>query len=270
MNRLTRPPAMGFGAIAQGVALTALAILSGLSGGLTLLSVAGLAPWLELSARYGGVPLPWAGMALQIGFTLFCLGLCFFLPASRRVMRLERSHRDFHISMEDVARAYRASHAADRAGLFRASSEFDSVRERITHLRNHPDLGALETGVLEVAAQMSHEARDLARIYSADKVARAREFLRQRQEEAAQMEDAIKTARVTCDELRHWLIEVQTEEALAKRHLVRLESDLLELLPQLGISLSGATAAPGNDTVISLNRRIGEQAKRLQPPDAQA
>jgi len=250
--------------MAQTAAMAAIAILAGLMGGLTLMSLAGLSPWIRLDADYGGVPLPWAGMALQIGFTLFCVGLCFFLPASRRILKLEASHRAFHMNMEDVARAYRVSHAADRSGLFKAASEFDSVRERINQLRTHPDLGALEPAVMEVAAQMSHESRELARIYSADKVARARGFLRARQEEAARMYDTIKMARDKCDQLRNWLLEVQTEEALVKRHLSRLEADLLELLPQLGFDTLIEDRGRGDDTVIPMNRRIGEQAQRLQ------
>lgn len=263
MDRLEVPRAMGMGTLAQTGALTAIAVLAGLTGGLTLMSLAGLVPWFEIDARYGGVPLPWAGMAVQIGVTLLCIGLCFFLPASRRMLKLEQSHRAFHMNMEDVARAYRASHAADRAGLFRASSEFDSVRERINHLRSHPDLGTLEPAVLEVAAQMSHESRELARIYSDEKITRARTFLRQRQEEAARMQEAITLARETCDQLQHWLLEVQTEEALVKRHLARLEKDLMELLPRLGFDAVIEERA-ADDTVIPLNRRIGEQAQRMQ------
>ena len=261
MEKLTAPPVMGIGVMAQTVAMAAIAVLAGLMGGLTLMSLAGLSPWFVIQASYDGVSIPWAGMALQIGFTLFCIGLCFFLPASRRILKLEAAHREFYMNMEDVARAYRTSHAADRMGLFKAASEFDSVRDRINHLRSHPDLGALEPGVMEVAAQMSHESRELARIYSNDNVERAREFLRQRQEEAARLEDTIKMARENCDQLRHWLLEVQTEEALVKRHLARLEADLLELLPQLGFETS---IEDKDNTVIPLNRRIGEQAQRLQ------
>jgi len=264
MDNLKPTPVPGIGMMAQTTAMTAIAVLAGLTGGLTLMSLAGLSPWFEIEAQYGGVPLPWAGMALQIGFTLLCVGLCFFLPASRRILRLEAAHREFQMNMEDVARAYRVSHAADRSGLFKAASEFDSVRERINHLRTHPDLGALEPAVMEVAAQMSHESRELARVYSWDKVERAREFLRARQEEAARMDDTIKMARDTCDQLRHWLLEVQTEEALVKRHLARLEADLLELLPQLGFETSNEDKGRGDDTVIPLNRWIGEQAQRLQ------
>lgn len=202
-------------------------------------------------------------MAVQTGFAILMLGMCFFLPTNRRMLKLEQSHRAFHINMEDVARAYRASHAADRAGLFRVASEFDSVRERISHLRRHPDLGALEPEVMEVAAQMSHEARDLAAIYSDEKVERARLFLRQRQEEATRMQETIALARDTCDQLQHWLLEVQTEEALVNRHLQRLEKDLLALLPKLGFEISVEDSAQIADArVIPLNRHIGEQAQR--------
>ena len=43
-----------------------------------------------------------------------------------------------------VARAYRHAHAADRAGVFALSSEFDAMRARLEHLRKHPDLSHLE------------------------------------------------------------------------------------------------------------------------------
>jgi len=269
MDRLTLSPFSGVGMvgmIAQSVALAAIAVLGAVMGGVTLLSLTGVLPWLEIEAGFGGVSLPWAGIALQSIFTVFCISLCFFLPANRRILKLEQSHRDFHVNMEDVARAYRVSHAADRTGLFRAASEFDSVRERINHLRNHPDLGALEPGVMEVAAQMSHEARELAGVYSDDKVQRAREFLRHRQEEAARMQETIGLARDTCSQLQHWLLEVQTEEALVIRHLSRLEKDLLELMPKLGFEMS-IEDQPRGDTVVPLNRPRSEQATRqLAPP----
>ena len=41
-----------------------------------------------------------------------------------------------------------------------------------------------------MAAQMSHESRELAEVYSTERVDRARQFLRQRQEEADQMKAA--------------------------------------------------------------------------------
>ena len=47
----------------------------------------------------------------------------------------------------------------------------------------HPDLGALEPEILELAAQMSRISQDLAETYSDEKVDRARTFLQQRQQE---------------------------------------------------------------------------------------
>ncbi|MFC2968339.1 hypothetical protein [Acidimangrovimonas pyrenivorans] len=72
-----------------------------------------------------------------------------------------------------AARALARAHGGDREGVFALSSEFDSMRERLTHLRKHPDLSGLEPELLELAAQMSHLSRDLARVYSDEKVARA-------------------------------------------------------------------------------------------------
>ena len=88
MDKLSVPRAAGgVGTFTQTCALAAIAILAGLSGGLTLLSVFGVTPWLTLAAGFGDMPLPHAGIAVQVGIAALCVGLCFFLPASRRIMR---------------------------------------------------------------------------------------------------------------------------------------------------------------------------------------
>ena len=112
--------------------------------------------------RWDGLTIPNAGMYLQIGLTVLAVDLCFFLPSNRRIIQLENSHREYSIGMDDVSRAYGAVHAADRGDTFRISSEFDSVRERLAYLRDHPDLSSLEPAILEVAAQISHISKELA------------------------------------------------------------------------------------------------------------
>lgn len=113
--------------------------------------------------------------------------------------------------MEDVTRAYMASHAADRAGTFTLSYEFDAVRERIVYMRDHPELENLEPEVLEVAAQMSASARDLAAVYSDEKVARAKTFLQQRHGEIEKQQDRIIRAHHSIAELRQWSQQVEVE-----------------------------------------------------------
>ena len=88
-------------------------------------------------------------------------------------------------TLTDITRAYGAVHAADRGDAFRFSTEFDAVRERLAYLRDHPDLSSLEPALLEVAAQMSHISKELAEVYSDERVNRARSFLEQRQYEVA-------------------------------------------------------------------------------------
>ena len=230
---------------AQRLAQTlSLGLIALVAGGLIVASLAaafGLLPWLEFTARFGATELPQAGMITQLAVTALFTGLLFFLPANARMMRLETSHRDFTVRMEDVTRAYRAVHADERKGLFRIGSEFDSVRERIARLRDHPDLGALEPEVLELAAQMSFESRELAQVYSDAKVARARTFLRQRQEEMEQFEDNLTLAKRAVDELKHWRMQLDGDEAAARGQLRALERDLMDLLPQLGYELATDT-----------------------------
>ncbi len=221
-------------AIVQAIALC---LIGGLALGALGWSVAaalGLVPWWGGGAGIAATD----GMAAQLVATAFLIGLCFFVPTNARVMTLETSHRRFAVAMTDVARAYAAAHAADRKGVFGLPEQYDSVRERLVHLRAHPDLGSLEPEILELAAQMSHESRDLAAIYADEKVARARDFLRQRQQEAETFQEHVRLAHATCHELRRWLEKVEVEESVARAQLDRLRDDLAELLPALGLDLT--------------------------------
>lgn len=221
--------------IIQSLAIATIAAFAITAVALSGLAAAGIIPWLDLSMTFGGVVYAQAGMIVQLAVTLLLVSLCFFIPSSLRVLRLERTHRDFSITMSDVADAYAISHAADREGVFTMSSEFDSVKERIMHLRNHPDLPNLEGEVLEAAAEMSHTSRELASIYSDEKVERAKSFLVQRQEDIAEFQNQIVQANHTCRELKRWLEQVEVDEAIAESQLSQLEETLSEILPRLGL-----------------------------------
>lgn len=212
----------------------------------SVMAALGWLPWPTLYLSFGTAALPDAGMWVQLGLTLLFVALCFYLPANSRMARLEATHRSFAMGVEDVSRAYRQAHAADRAGVFSLSSEFDSVRARMEHLRNHPDFGHLEPELLQLAAQMSHETRELARAYSDVKVARARSFLAQRQEEVQGLTDRLAIARRTCDELKRWSTDIDAEERQAQVQLRRLEADLKEILPGLGYSVDFEDRGEGN------------------------
>ena len=208
----------------------------------SLAAAIGFAPWLRLDVGLGGASID-AGLAVQLALSLLLLGLCFFIPMNDRVMRLENSHRTFRVTMWDVAQAYQMAHAADRDGCFRLKSEFDSVRERIEHLRRHPDLGKLEPEVLEMAAQMSHESRELAETYSTERVERAQQFLRQRQEEADQMAERVRAAFATCREIKGWLERVEIDEDRARSELGRFREELEPLLHVLDLGPVGASGS---------------------------
>jgi hypothetical protein len=221
------------GAVQMG-AQTTIAALAIAFTGATIAATLGLLPWPQIALFFGGTALPNAGMWLQIGLTLMLILMTFYLPANARMARLERSHRSFAMGMNDVSHAYRQAHAADRAGVFALSGEFESMRARMEHMRKHPDFQHLEPELLQLAAQMSIETRDLARAYSDEKVTRAKGFLKQRQEEVQALTDRISIARTTCDELRRWMGDIQAEELQAQTQMKRLEADLKEILPTLG------------------------------------
>lgn len=222
----------------QKVALGAVVAFSIVVIGATLAAALGIAPWLTFTASYGETLVPYAGMITQLFLTALAVSLCFYLPSNRRILELEKSHRNFHISMEDVARAYGLAHKADREDAFTLSSEFDAVRERIQFMRDHPELETLEPSVLEVAAQMGREARELAEIYSDEKVGRAKTFLKQRQEEIDQYRERLALAQQTVNDLKRWSQQVHVEDSVVQAQMNRLEEDLAELLPLLGYEMS--------------------------------
>ena len=226
----------------HGLALFSIIALALVVVGYTMASALGLAPWLTFQAQFGAWNVPAAGLIAQIALTSLLVSLVFFIPSSRRILALERTHRDFNLSMDDVARAYHLCHTADRAGVFTLSSEFDAVRERLAYLRDHPELGSLENEVLELAAQMSKQSRHLADIYSDEKVARAKTFLRQRQEEAEDQQQKIVEALHACREIRKWSQQVELEESVVASQLSQLEEQLAATLPALGYTLGRDSA----------------------------
>jgi len=210
--------------------------------GYTIACAFGFAPWLTFTATFGEVAYPQAGMWTQIALTVILATQFFFMPSAGRILSLERSHRDFKLSMEDVARAYPLCHTADRSGIFTMSSEFDAVRERLAYLRDHPDLDSLEPQVLELAAQMSHQSRELADVYSDEKVTRAKMFLRQRQEEAERQQGLIVEAHHALRDIRKWSQQIELEESVVASQLSQLEEQLEATLPALGYQLGKESA----------------------------
>jgi len=205
----------------------------------TVLSALGILPWLSLQAGFGGTVSPNAGMVAQIGLTALLVMVAAFFPSSTRVLALEKSHRDFKLSMMDVAEAYHTAHVADRKGVFTLSSEFDQVRERIDYLRQHPDMKLLEADTLTLAAQMSQQSHRLAEIYNDQRVAGAKDFLAQRQKEAEDQQARIAEALKVCRDIMRWNSQVELEEAMVASQLQQLDEQLQAALPALGYSLEG-------------------------------
>ena len=243
---------------AQTSVLVMLAILIVGSTCITLMSLVGFIPWLQIAATLGGHPIPGLGPTVQILFTLFCASLLAFLPASARILKLEKSHRDFNLGLRDIERAYRAAHAEDREGIFTLSDQFEAVRERLAFLRKHPDLAHLEPEILETAAQMSFLSRDLALVYSDDAVARAKSFLAQRQEEITRHRENIAIAVNTAQDLKRWQEDLNADENEARRQIARLEADLMELLPSIK-----PISDPASATVLPMPRAKSTKPREL-------
>ncbi|WP_299962339.1 DNA repair protein [uncultured Roseobacter sp.] len=219
----------------QSASLAMLSLAALCATSFTVLAAGGLLPWLHMPLIFGDTTIVQGGVYVQLGVTALLLAMCFFVPTNRRVLDLETAHRDFSLRMEDVARAYASVHAADRAGVFQMSSEFDAVKERILHLRNHPDLSALEPDIMEVAAQMSRISEELAQTYADARVDRAYDFLRQRQQEVDAFQERLDHAKALHADIRQWANRLEVDEAVAKSQLNRMIDDLQDILPDLDI-----------------------------------
>ncbi|MBP1805915.1 DNA repair protein [Rubellimicrobium aerolatum] len=240
-----RATAATFARILHAAALHAVVAAALAMAALTLLSALGVLPWLQLQASLGGQSLPQAGPIAQVALTLLLALMAAFVPASSRVLALERGHRDFRVSMEDVARAYHVAHAADRQGAFTMASQFDQVCERLDHLRQHPDLRLLEADVLTLAAQMSQQSHKLAEIYSDERVTRAKDVLAQRQQEVDSQRKRIAEAMAICREIMDWNARVELDEATVTTQIQQLDGQLAALLPALGYRRDPAPASHG-------------------------
>jgi hypothetical protein len=245
----------------------------------TALSAFGVIPWLSLNLISASGESLHVGIWIQSLGAALLVGLCAFLPGVHHIQRLERSHRDFKLSMDDVAKAYKMSHAADRNGAFALSSEFEDMRDRLDVMRRHPELGHLEPEILELAAQMSHMTRDLALVYSESKVARAKDFLRQRQEELDTFNENLSLALTVTQDLQRWQNDVEASELEANRQMDRLEKDLKEILPQLGyemdedrideVDLDEAKSNDGKVVPLSSGSAAKASTAALNGPDMQ-
>jgi hypothetical protein len=203
----------------------------------TGLCAIGMADWLQLNATIGGVDYPNAGPWVQGALTAILGAIAFFMLTHVRMRTLETSHRNFHISMADVARAYRDVHAADSAGVLTLSSEFDAVRERLAYLRDHQDLSQLESGVVKVVAQMSVQSRHLAEVYSVERVTRPKAFLRKRLQAAEDQQERIMEAMHFCEQIHARSEQVEIEEARVASQLTYLDGRLQSTLSLLGYAL---------------------------------
>ena len=220
-----------FSQFAQATGLVVVIVFAIASVLTTALSAFGILPWLSLSMGFGETPWPYAGMALQIGLSVLLLSLLAILPASFRVMQLEYAHRRFEIDMDDITRAYRAAHMADRAETFEMQREFDAVRERYRFLKEQPSFDEMDDLLLTIAAQMSEQSREMADRFSDTRLQRLREQLRHRRQEVDALLDRSTTLRQKASKLKTVSDDIQDDEARAIANLMAAQDDVLPRRP---------------------------------------
>jgi hypothetical protein len=145
-------------------------------------------------------------------------------------------------------------------GAFTLSSEFDQVRERIDYLREHPDLRLLEADILTLAAQMSQQSHRLAEIYADERVARAKDFLAQRQQEPRTSRPESPRRSRPAARSCAGTPRSSSEESSWPSQLQQLDEQLQQVLPALGYSFD-------SDGDKDQQPRWPSPTARHEPPD---
>ena len=104
------------------------------------------------------------------------------------------------------------------------------------------------TGSALSAKQQSYVSKELAQVYSDERITHARGFLEQRQFELDQFNARLDQAKVASTEMKHWLHEIELEESVAAAQLDRLRDELKDVLPKLGLE----TVVRKDDTVVEM------------------
>ncbi len=201
---------------------------------LGVLSWAEIVPWpvLNVTLSDGSVhnAVPYLGAAISfIGIVMLAL-----VPGSKRVLTLEQTHREFKMTMDDVAGAFYAAFTADRDGIFKIKGEFDAIRARHEYLKSLPNLPSLEPDILLQAAQMSYVSEELARAYGTDAVERARDFLKSRQDEINRFSALLKSEEAELPVIRDLALTLRDQDRMNHETRNRLDEQLRELVAPLG------------------------------------
>jgi hypothetical protein len=174
-----------------------------------------------------------------VSYAVSVIGLLIFslVPGSKRVLRLEQTHREFKISMNDVAAAFYMAFTADRNNMFMLPEKFDGTRERFEFLKSLPEFADFEPEILTLAAQMSYQARQLAKAFSTETVARAEDFLRQRKHELDRGEERVQTAQAILERVRSEARALALSEQIQDSQITRIIEAIHEQLAPLGFQV---------------------------------
>lgn len=201
-----------------------------------VLSATSAWPWLGLEANIGGVGVD-IGIFSQLGFTCLLASFATFSPSNTRILELEKSHRNFTMSMRD-----------------------------------HPELAGLEPETMEVTAQMSNTTRDLATIYSDGNSKRAKDFLIQRQVKRVDFDEKISLILSVTQEIRNYRLDIKNSERKVERQMEQLEKGLREVLPKLGFELDDDAAVSAStpphkedDNVVQIAGKSGTYSSTDRP-----
>ena len=124
-------------------------------------------------------------------------------------------------------------------------SEYDALRERLSYLAKHRDLGNLEPEILQVAAQVSRVSEGLATTFSDAAISHAKAFLPAGQEEVEHIEEHIERAIGTTREIRQCHQRQSMDGDVVLSRLEGLKAELKDVLPEVGLTPANANPDSG-------------------------
>ncbi|MEM8804306.1 MAG: hypothetical protein AAGF55_17415, partial [Pseudomonadota bacterium] len=107
--------------------------------------------------------------------------------------------------------------------------EFDAVRQRYKFLKDQPDLKDIDDELLVIAAQMSETSRDLAERFSDRRIARVREGLQRRAEDAESLEAQLLAIRAENEKLAKMRTDAEMSESAFRKQVDVLQAEFASL-----------------------------------------
>lgn len=202
----------------------------------TLLCLFGFMPWLYVPLQFGqeGAVVD-RGTIIQLLLVLVMFSLCYNIPSSARIMRMEVIKHKEHLGLQDIMTATAHLFEEDRNGAFSVTTQFDNITRRIEMLQRHETLDKLSDKHQATAAMISYQVRKFAKKFSKKKVDRANTALQLIRQRLTETETIIADVTPIVNDLASEYNDIVDRERICRARVVAMLDQIQPLLEQFDL-----------------------------------